>query len=154
MSQERIRLLPEIVVSMEQVRDYEFRVRFENLPDLTMDGPWSMGHGAGPSPSQLLAASLGNCLCQSLLLAARKKGIRIASVRAGVKMGVEQEGPNRYRIHRAHVTMEPQFEGASPEQIRECVALCEELCAVTSSVREGIDVSLDLVPAGSPVSNA
>jgi uncharacterized OsmC-like protein len=137
-------VLPEITVSMQQVRDYEFRVRFENtgFAELTMDGPGSMSHGAGPSPSQLLAASIGNCLCLSLLLAARKQGLRINGLRAEVKTRIELDEHNRYRVPRAQVTMAPEFEGASPEQIRDCLALCEELCAVTNSVREGIDVSV------------
>jgi uncharacterized OsmC-like protein len=137
-------VLPEIKVSTEQVRDCEFRVRFENtgFAELTMDGPGAMGHGAGPSPSQLLAASIGNCSCMSLLLAARKQGLRINTLRAEVKTRIVLDEQGRHRVPRVEVTLVPKFERASPEQIRACLALSEELCAVTNSVREGIDVSV------------
>jgi uncharacterized OsmC-like protein len=139
----------EINVFMEQVRDYEFRVRFEDavFGELTMDGPGRMGHGAGPSPSQLLAAAIGNCLCGSLLLAARMKGVRVGLLRAEVKTRMEQDEQNRWRIHKAQVTVHPKFESGAAEQIQECLALCEELCAVTNSVREGIEVNVEFASA-------
>jgi uncharacterized OsmC-like protein len=58
----------EFTVSSEQVRDYEFAVKFgEPQAPLLMDGPPGLGRAAGPCPTQLLAAAVGNCLAMTLV---------------------------------------------------------------------------------------
>ena len=42
------------------------------VPDLLADEPAPLGTAQGPSPVQLLAAAVGNCLSDSLLFALRK----------------------------------------------------------------------------------
>ncbi len=60
-------------VSLQQQADYRFEIRFgENIPSLIADEPSPLGKGEGPSPAQLLCASVGNCLSDSLLFALRK----------------------------------------------------------------------------------
>ena len=60
-------------VSLQQQADYRFEIHFgEGIPSLFADEPAPLGKGDGPSPAQLLCAAVGNCLCDSLLLARRK----------------------------------------------------------------------------------
>ena len=60
-------------VSLIQVQDYQFDVGFGAAgPALRADEPPPLGQGSGPSPVQLLAAAVGNCLSASLLFALRK----------------------------------------------------------------------------------
>ncbi len=60
-------------VDLTQQQDYRFAVRFGgSVAELIADEPAPLGGGAGPSPVQLLAASVGNCLADSLLFALRK----------------------------------------------------------------------------------
>ena len=67
MSEELVR------VELSQQQDYRFAVNFGGtVPELVADEPAPLGSGAGPSPVQLLAASVGNCLSDSLLFALRK----------------------------------------------------------------------------------
>lgn len=62
-----------ITVSLTQQRDYQFTVVFSGgVPDLLADEPAPLGTAQGPSPVQLLAAAVGNCLSDSLLFALRK----------------------------------------------------------------------------------
>ena len=60
-------------VRLKQDADYRFAVTFApGLPELRSDEAPPLGQGAGPSPVQLLAAAVGNCLAASLLFALRK----------------------------------------------------------------------------------
>jgi uncharacterized OsmC-like protein len=60
-------------VRLTQAQDYQFDVDFGTPgPLLRADEPAPLGQGTGPSPEQLLAAAVGNCLSASLLFALRK----------------------------------------------------------------------------------
>ena len=60
-------------ITLRQQQDYQFQVDFgEGIPSLLADEPAPLGTGQGPSPVQLLAAAVGNCLSDSLLFALRK----------------------------------------------------------------------------------
>jgi hypothetical protein len=50
-------------LTLEQVEDYEFRVRFDGtpIPDLITDETSPLGEDKGPNPSRLLAAGVANC---------------------------------------------------------------------------------------------
>jgi uncharacterized OsmC-like protein len=50
-----------ISVTLTQQQDYRFEIRFDDqMPVLTGDEPAPLGAGLGPSPVQLLCASVGN----------------------------------------------------------------------------------------------
>ena len=60
-------------IKLTQQKGYAFLVDFgEGFEDLLTDEPAPLGTGQGPSPVQLLATAIGNCLTDSLLFALRK----------------------------------------------------------------------------------
>ena len=62
-----------ISIELHQRSDYQFDIQFgAAVPDLLCDEPAPLGQGLGPSPVQLLAAAVGNCLSDSFLFACRK----------------------------------------------------------------------------------
>ena len=62
-----------ITVELRQRSSYQFDIEFsEGMPQLMSDEPSPLGEGKGPSPVQLLAASVGNCLSDSLFFALSK----------------------------------------------------------------------------------
>ena len=57
-----------VQITLRQQKDYQFDVDFGGgIPVLVADEPAPLGSGQGPSPVQLLAAAVGNCLSDSLL---------------------------------------------------------------------------------------
>ena len=67
MSESRPRVL------LRQQQDFQFEIDFgEGKPSLLGDEGPPLGQGAGPTPVQLLAAAVGNCMADSLLFALRK----------------------------------------------------------------------------------
>jgi uncharacterized OsmC-like protein len=60
-------------VSIAQHADFRFALGFAPAaPTVLTDEAPPLGSGGGPTPVQLLAASVGNCLAASLLFALRK----------------------------------------------------------------------------------
>jgi len=134
----------EFTIAIDQMRDYEFRVRFDkpNLPELVLDEPPPLGHDAGPNPSRILAAAIGNCLTASLLFCARKQKAKIESLRAEVKTRIVRNEQKRLRVGRVEVAIEVQAPEADREAARRCLGLFEDFCTVTQSIRDGIDVEV------------
>ncbi len=134
----------EFSLAIEQVQDYEFRVSFdkENLPSLTIDEPPPLGRDAGPNPSRVLASAIGSCLCASLLFCLSKTRARVKGIRADVKAQSIRNDRRRLRIGRVEVTIRPDLEEEDRRKAARCLALFEDFCTVTASIREGIDVDV------------
>ncbi len=131
-------------ISMDQVRDYEFRVNFdkEGQPDLIMDESAPLGGDKGPSPARILAAAIGSCLSASLLFCTRRARVELGQIHTEVKVQIVRNESNRLRVGKVEVLIDPQFPEAEREKARRCLEVFEDFCIVTQSVRDGIDVSV------------
>jgi len=134
----------EFTICIDQVRDYEFRVRFDklNLPELTLDEPPPLGQGAGPDPSRILAAAIGNCLAASLLFCLRRSKVNPHSLRAEVKTQIARNEQKHLRVGRIEVTINAGVPEAEREAACRCLPLFEDFCTVTQSIRDGIEVQV------------
>jgi len=139
-------IVSQSTIRMEQVEDYEFRIRFgaEGLPDLIMDEAPPVGRLRGPSPSRLLAAAIGNCLCASLLYCARRARVELGPIEAEVRMQMVRNEEKRLRVGRVEVVIDPHLPEAQREKARRCLEIFEDFCVVTQSVRQGMDVSVEV----------
>ena len=88
-----------IQIELTQRHDYRFDVQFGgDAPVLTTDEPAPLGAGLGPSPVQLLAAAVGNCLSDSLLFALRKFKQVPEPIRCTVQAEIGRNTDNRLRV--------------------------------------------------------
>src|SRR5512139_2236574 len=88
-----------VTVRLTQVRDYQFDVHFaDHVPVLRADEPPPLGEGSGPSPMQLLAAAVGNCLSDSLLFAMRKFKQQPEPISTQVSAEVGRNTEGRLRV--------------------------------------------------------
>lgn len=124
---------------------FEFRVRFDESgwPELVVDEPAPLGHGRGPNPSRLLAASIGNCLAASLLFCMQKADIAVLGLEADVHVELVRNERRRLRIGKVKVHLRPHL-NADEAKIAACLGAFEDYCVVTQSVREGLDVQVDV----------
>ena len=136
----------QFTISVEQVRDYEFRVKFgkEGLPDLTMDESPPLGEDKGPSASRVLAAAIGNCLSASFLFCARKARVEVGPIHTEVKVQILRTQNRRLRVGKVEVAIDPHLPEAGRDEAKRCLALFEDFCTVTESVRSGIDVAVSV----------
>jgi uncharacterized OsmC-like protein len=136
----------EFTISMDQVRDYEFRIKFDRpgMPDLITDEPAPLGHDAGPNPSRILAVAIANCLSASLLFCARRARVELGQIHAEVKMQIVRNENKRLRVGRVEVVIDPRLPEAEREKAARCLEIFEDFCVVTQSVRQGIDVAVSV----------
>ena len=134
---------------LEQEGPYAFKVSFEGtaLEALHTDEAQPLGGGTGPGPSDLLLASVANCLSASLLFALRKFKNAPGPIRAEITGRRERNANGRWRIPRADVVITLTDKAADLGNFERVMAQFEEFCIVTQSVREGIAVDVRVVDA-------
>ncbi|WP_329742441.1 OsmC family protein [Dyella sp. A6] len=138
-----------VELSLDQVSDYEFRVRFDgtSVPDLATDESEPLGHGAGPNPSRLLTAAVANCLCASLLFALRKFKNEPDELSAKARATLQRNEHGRWRV--VHITVDLKLGDAAAalEHMDRVMSQFEDFCIVTESVRQGIKVAVNVQDA-------
>ncbi len=132
-------------VDLTQLEDYRFAVRFGGtVPELVADEPAPMGKGAGPSPVQLLAASVGNCLSDSLLFALRKFKQKPEPIGCKVEAQVGRSPEGRLRVLTIKASLTLGVPAASLEHLDRVLGQFEAFCTVTQSVGQGIAISVEV----------
>jgi uncharacterized OsmC-like protein len=135
-------------ISLERLQGFDFRVKFDNplYVDLMLDEPPPVGHDHAPNPSRLLAAAVGGCLSASLLFSAGKLRLNVQGMHAEVEVQHTRNEKGRLRIGKIAVKITPKIEDPDPNKLQRCLDMFEDFCVVTQSVRQGIDVSVEVLP--------
>jgi uncharacterized OsmC-like protein len=136
----------DFVTRISREERYRFRIDFasKKVGPLLMDEPEPLGTGRYPNAGSLLAAAVGNCLCASFVFCMEKARGDIVDICAEVETTLERNERNRLRVKHITVKMFPQAE-AGPKFDR-CREIFEDFCIVTQSVKEGIDVDVEVFP--------
>lgn len=141
-----------ITVNLAQQQDYRFRIAFGGeVPELMGDEPAPLGQGAGPSPVQLLAAAVGNCLSDSLLFALRKFKQSPEPLACAVQAEVGRNAEGRMRVLGMHAELTLGVPAASLQHLDRVLSTFESYCTVTQSVRQGIPVAITVRDADGQV---
>ncbi len=133
-------------VHLHQEAGLRFRVQFDgtDVPNLLTDEAPPAGEGKGPSPSDLLAAAVGNCLGASFLFCLTKARVGISGLDADVEVGYTRNAAGRLRIAEIRVHLILQSVPEAPERARRCAELFEDFCLVTNAVRNGVPVVVNI----------
>jgi uncharacterized OsmC-like protein len=132
-------------LQVEQIDAFEFRVRFdkEQYEDLRMDEPAPLGKDSAPNPARILAAAIGNCLAASLVFCLKRKGIVAHGVRSELQVTLARNEHKRLRVVRVDVKLHAS--DIPKDALDACRSTFEDFCVVTQSVREGIEVNVDVL---------
>jgi uncharacterized OsmC-like protein len=135
-----------VTVHLRQQQDYQFQVQFgDGLPALLADEPAPLGAGLGPSPVQLLAAAVGNCLSDSLLFALRKFKQAPEPLSCAVQAEVGRNDEGRLRVLRMVATLTLGVPAASLSHLDRVLSGFEAYCTVTQSVGQGIQIEVQVL---------
>jgi organic hydroperoxide reductase OsmC/OhrA len=136
---------PAFTISLEQERDFEFRVKFDwpGNADLLLDEPEPLGHRRGPNAARMIAAGVANCLSASLLFCLRTKFKQNPGpLRATATGRLERNERGRYRIAAIDVAITLADEAQALPHLERCAGQFEDFCIVAESVRHGIPVNV------------
>ena len=136
-----------ITVTLQQNRDYQFRVSFAPAPpvELVTDEAPPLGGNAGPNPAQLLTAAVANCLAASLQFSLRKFHNNPEPITASAVAHIARNAQNRLRVARMDVEIRLGKPVADLRNSERAVAQFEDFCVVTQSVREGFEVGVTVL---------
>ena len=134
-----------VSVTLHQQQDYRFEIRFDDtLPVLVCDEPQPLGSGQGPSPVQLLCASVGNCLSDSLLFALRKFKQAPEPISCTVQAEVGRNPEGRLRVLKLGARLRLGVKAAALEHLERVLGQFESYCTVTQSIGQGIPVAVEV----------
>jgi uncharacterized OsmC-like protein len=137
-----------IHVQLKQKQDYQFDIHFGGaVPVIMGDEPAPLGAGQGPSPVQLLAAAVGNCLSDSLLFALRKFKQAPEPITCDVTAEVGRNAEGRMRVLGIRAVLTVGVPAASLEHLDRVLSQFESYCTVTQSVGQGIPINTEVFDA-------
>jgi uncharacterized OsmC-like protein len=130
-------------VLLRQQQDFQFEIDFgEDKPRLLGDEGPPLGQGAGPTPVQLLAAAVGNCMADSLLFALRKFKQAPEPLSCEVTAEIGRNADNRLRVLKLEVALKLGVPAAQLEHLDRVLVQFESFCTVGASVAQGIPLQV------------
>jgi len=135
-------------VHVKHVDEYQFSSqasedgRLHGEPFVS-DEPDPVGKNAGPSTPALLGAAVGHCLSAALLECLRHAHVEVLGCETEAVAVVAPNSEGLPRIDHVEVTLRPRLRELSSRKDR-CEELFQRYCTVTSSVKKGIDVRVQV----------
>ena len=136
-----------IVTRLRLVKGYRFDVEFnlDGMPSIVVDETKPAGEGSGPNPTRLLSAAVGHCLSSSLLFCLSKAKIEARNMETLVKTNIARNEEGRLRVQSIEAQIRLDVDEKDRPRVGRCLEIFENYCTVTSSVRKGIDVKVNVV---------
>ena len=135
-----------VQITLRQQQDYCFDVDFgDGIAVLRADEPPPLGAGRGPSPVQLLAAAVGNCLSDSLLFALRKFKQAPEPLHCSVTAEIGRNDDKRLRVLKLTAVLTLGVPAATLQHLDRVLEQFEAYCTVTRSVGQGIPIELQVI---------
>ena len=135
-----------ITDELRQRSSYQFDIEFsEGMPQLMSDEPTPLGEGKGPSPVQLLAASVGNCLSDSLFFALSKYKQKPEPIHTTVTAMVGRNVEGRMRVLNMEAKLHLGVKASQLDHLDRVLDQFQEFCTVTQSVGQGIPIHIQVV---------
>ncbi len=136
----------QVSVTITRQDKYRFLVDFgSDIAKSIADEPAPLGDGAGPSPSQLLAAAVANCLSASLLFAHGKFKEDPGRLTTTAVCKIGRNEKNRLRVTGIEVAMTLGVAPESLGHLDRALAQFEDFCTVSQSVRAGIPFTVTVM---------
>jgi len=128
---------------------YRFLIDFAPAAaSLLADEAAPLGEGVGPTPGQLFAAAVANCLGASLLFALKKFKQDPSGLRAAATIRTGRNAENRLRVEEIRVDIALGRPGGEIVHLARILDQFENFCTVSQSVRAGIPIAVTVTDVG------
>ncbi|MEA5097652.1 MAG: OsmC family protein [Burkholderiaceae bacterium] len=135
-----------VSITVTQQENYRFLVYFgADIQALIADEPSPLGQGAGPAPTQLLMASIANCLSASFFFALGKFKQDAGGLRTTASCVIDRNESNRLRVQQIEVEIRMGKPGDSIAHLDRVLDQFESFCTVTQSVQAGVPVRVGVL---------
>lgn len=132
-------------VTLTRLDGYKFMIDFgDAIPTLLADEAEPYGEASGPSPEQLIAAGVANCLCASLTFALGKFRVDGGGLTAEAECRLGRNATGRIRIEAIEVAIALAAPAGQMERIDRVIEQFERFCTVSESVKAGVPVTVSV----------
>ena len=133
-------------VTLTYNRDLHFKASVRSFNDFNVDEPESFhGTNLGPSAVEYLLVGIGGCLGTTFIYCLQKGSIELNECKVLIDGTLSHIGPKN-RLKLVNVDVEMKFsakETASKERINNCIKDFKENCIVTSSIADGLPITVN-----------
>ena len=124
---------------------YKFNVTFDEIGGtLHTDEPKPVGRDEGPTASMMLSAAVGHCLASSLLFCLEKSRVKAKDIEADVITSTRRAEGGRWRIGDIKVNLKMDIAEGDKEKFERCKGMFQDFCVVSSSIRNGIPIDVNV----------
>ena len=136
----------EIVTKLKVIENYKFNAEFDldYMPNLILDETKPDGEGTGPNPTRLLSAAVGHCISSSLIFCLKKARVRINDLQTKITTNLYRNDQKRLRIKSIDIEIQLKVNEEDKQRVPRCLKLFEDYCTVTQSIRNGIEVNVNM----------
>ncbi len=140
------RLNERIHAHLTRTDGYKYDISFDELPGVKIvsDEPTPTGKSEGVTAAMMLSGAVGHCLCSSMLFCLDKSRVKAKDLSADVELVMERNEKGRWRVKDIKVNMKPIVDDVDSKKLDRCKELFEDFCIVSSSVREGIKIDVNV----------
>ncbi len=143
------------IVNMKLEKDLIFKCNlgFEKLQEIYIDETLEEKEDMwGPDAARLLGMALLGCLSASFIFCLKKRNLTPDDLEARAEISFKTIEKGYTRIKQVNIILKPKSDDAATmKRINQCIRemkngkmLFEENCIITASVREGIDVNVEM----------
>jgi uncharacterized OsmC-like protein len=125
---------------------FQFVTEFdgEKMANLLLDEPAPLGEDEGPNAARVLGAAVGNCLSASLLFCLKRARVDVAGMRTEVRGHITRNEQGRFRIAGISARIVTEIPPEDQERVDRCLGVFEDFCIVSGSVRQGIEIDVEV----------
>lgn len=135
-------------VVLRQEQGFRFAVDFgHGVPWMEVDEAPPLSAGNGPTPLQLLAAAVGNCLSDSLYFALKKFGQEAPGITTRASPAVGRNAEGRMRVQHIDVELRLGVPAASITHLDRILGQFENFCTVAESIRAAVPINVSVFDA-------
>lgn len=136
----------EFDLTLTRGEGFQFVTEFDGakMAKLLLDEPSPLGEDEGPNAARVLGAAIGNCLSASLLFCLERARVNVDGMRTEVHGRITRNEKGRFRIAGISARLVTEVPPEDQERVARCLDVFEDFCIVSGSVRQGIEIDVEV----------